>query len=107
MGTVSGMANAVAVIEEIKAGKRKMDILEVMACPDGCVNGGGQPIQVDEKILRLRSKAIYDLDNGSKLHTAHDNQVVKDIYQDFLGEPGGKLSQELLYTTYSKREVLL
>ncbi len=107
IGTVSGLANAAALIEEIRSGKRKMDFLEVMACPDGCINGGGQAIPVNEKILRIRSKAVYDLDNGSKLHTAHNNQVVQDIYRDFLGEPGGTLSQELLYTTYSKRDVLL
>ncbi len=96
-----------AVIEELKAGKKKLDILEVMACPEGCINGGGQPIPVDEKLLRARSKAIYDLDNGSELQTAHQNQPVQHIYRDFLGEPGGPLSRELLYTTFFKREVLL
>jgi iron-only hydrogenase group A len=107
IGTVSGLANAAALIEELKAGKRKLDFLEVMACPDGCVNGGGQPVPVDEKLLRIRSKAIYDLDNSCELHSAQDNQVLQDLYRQFLGEPGGKLSQELLYTNYSKREVLL
>ena len=107
IGTVSGLANAHALIEELKTGKRKLDMLEVMACPEGCINGGGQPIPVDEKLLRARSKAIYDMDNGSELHTAHDNPLVQDIYMDFLGEPGGELSRELLYTTFTKREVLL
>ena len=107
MGTVSGLANAVALIEELKTGKRKLDLLEVMACPKGCINGGGQPIPVNEKLLRTRSKAVYDIDNGSDLHTAHGNQIVQDIYNEFLEEPGGELSRELLYTTYTKREVLL
>lgn len=107
MGTVSGLTNAVALIEELKTGKRKLDLLEVMACPEGCINGGGQPIPVDEKLLRIRSKAVYDMDNGSNLHTAHGNQVVQNIYNEFLEEPGGELSRELLYTTYTKREVLL
>lgn len=107
MGTVSGLANAVALIEELLAGKRKLDILEVMACPDGCVNGGGQPISADEKLIRARTKAVYDMDNGSKLHTAHANKVILDIYRDYLGEPGGKLSRDLFFTGYSKREVLL
>jgi len=107
IGAVSGLANAHTVIEELKSGKTKLDLLEVMACPEGCINGGGQPIPVDEKLLRARSKAIYDMDNGSELHTAHQNQLVQDIYKDFLGEPGGKLSRELLYTTFTKREVLL
>jgi len=107
MGTVSGLANAVALIEEILSGKRKLDILEVMACPDGCVNGGGQPITADEKLIRARTKAIYDMDNGSELHTAHANKVIADIYKDYLGDAGGKLSRELFFTRYSKREVLL
>ena len=107
IGAVSGLANAHAVIKELKAGKKKLDILEVMACPEGCVNGGGQPIPVDEKLLRARSKAIYEMDNGSELHSAHLNQQVQEIYKEYLGEPGGEKSRELLYTTFTKREVLL
>ena len=107
MGTVSGLSNAVALLKEIKNGKRKVDLLEVMACPDGCVYGGGQPLPVDEKVLRNRSKAVYDLDNGSKLHTAHQSPSIQKIYSEVLGEPGGEKSQELLFTTFKKREVLL
>jgi iron only hydrogenase large subunit-like protein len=107
LGMVSGLANAVTLIEELRSGKRKLDILEVMACPDGCVNGGGQPILADENLLRTRAKAVYDMDNGSKTHTAHGCEEVNSIYQDYLKEAGGKMSQELFYTTYSKREVLL
>jgi iron-only hydrogenase group A len=107
MGTVSGLANARTLIEELKVGKRKLDFLEVMACPDGCINGGGQPIHAEEKLVRTRSKAIYDIDNGSEDHTAHGDQLIQKIYEDFLKEAGGKLSQDLFYTTYSKREVLL
>ncbi|MDF1575167.1 MAG: [Fe-Fe] hydrogenase large subunit C-terminal domain-containing protein [Bacteroidales bacterium] len=107
VATVSGLKNAVALMEELKKGKRELDLLEVMACPDGCINGGGQAIPADEKLLRARSRAIYDLDNGSPLHSAHDNQVVQDIYQDLLGEPGGEKSRDLLYTLFTKREVLL
>ena len=107
MGTVSGLANVVAVIEELLSGKRKLDILEVMACPDGCINGGGQPIPAEEKLIRSRSKAVYDMDNGSKNHTAHGDPLVQEIYRDLLKEAGGKLSQDLFYTTYLKREVLL
>jgi len=107
MGTVSGLANAMTLIEELQAGKKKLDFLEVMACPDGCINGGGQPIHAEEKLVRTRSKAIYDMDNGSKLHTAHDNPLVQEVYRDYLKEAGGELSQELFYTTYMKREVLL
>lgn len=107
MGTVSGLSNAVALIDELLSGKRKLDILEIMACPDGCINGGGQPIPAEEKLIRTRSKAVYDMDNGSLNHTAHGDPLVQEIYRDMLKEAGGKLSQDLFYTTYIKREVLL
>jgi len=107
MGTVSGLANAVALIEELKAGKRKLDLLEIMACPGGCINGGGQPIPSEEKLIRARSKAVYDMDNRSKNHTAHVDPLVQEIYRDMLKEAGGQLSHDLFYTSYSKREVLL
>lgn len=107
MATVSGLARAVDLIEEIKAGKRSLDLLEVMACPGGCVNGGGQPIPVDDRVLRARTKAIYDLDNGSTLHTAHGNKMIQELYSSYLGEAGGKKSKDLFYTIFTKREVLL
>lgn len=107
MGTVSGLANAASVIRDIKAGKRKPDLLEIMACPEGCINGGGQPIPADETIIRARTKVVYDMDNGSKLHTAHNCKLVKEIYGDLLEEPGGEKSRKLFYTTYSRRETLL
>jgi iron only hydrogenase large subunit-like protein len=107
MGTVSGLSNTVALLKEIKSGKRKIDLLEVMACPDGCINGGGQPLPVDEKMLRNRSKAVYDIDNSSILHTAHQSQAIQKIYKEILGEPGGVKSHEMLYTSFTKREVLL
>lgn len=107
MATVSGMAKAVALIEELKAGKKKLDLLEIMACPEGCVNGGGQPVPADDKLVRTRTKAIYDMDNGSEVHTAHKCNQVQKIYKDLLDEPGGKQSRDLFYTTYARREVLL
>jgi iron-only hydrogenase group A len=107
MATVSGLANVVEVIEEIRSGKRTLDLLEVMACPDGCVNGGGQPIPADERQVRSRTKAVYDMDNGNEVQRAHNCVHVQEIYGEQLGEPGEQLSRELFYTTYSKREVLL
>lgn len=107
IATVSGLAHAKTLIEEIKAGKRQLDLLEVMACPGGCVNGGGQPIPADEGIVRARSKAIYDLDNGSEIQAAHENSALKDFYADCLGKAGGKKSKELLRTTFQKKDVLL
>jgi len=64
LGAVSGLANAVELIEEITSGKRSFDLLEVMACPDGCVNGGGQPHSIDNQIIRSRTKSIYEIENS-------------------------------------------
>jgi iron only hydrogenase large subunit-like protein len=106
MGTVSGLANAVRLLEELQSGKRKLDILEIMACPDGCVNGGGQAIPTDERQIRSRTKAVYDMDNGSKLHSTHSCRNVQQVYGKQLDGPGGKRSQELFFTSHSKREAL-
>jgi iron only hydrogenase large subunit-like protein len=106
MATVSGLSTAVNMLGELRKGRKTMDILEVMACPDGCINGGGQPIPAGELLVRARAKAIYDLDNMSKLHTAHACKFVQEIYRDLLEEPGSDKSRELFYTTFSEREVL-
>lgn len=99
LGAVSGLANAADLIGEIRSGRRKPDLLEVMACPDGCVNGGGQPLPVSDAVIRSRTKALYDIDNGSGIRTAHLNPATLKLYSDFLGEPGGKISRSLFYTT--------
>ena len=104
---VPGEESLEALLKEIQSGKRKVDLLEVMACPDGCINGGGQPLPVDDKVLRIRSRAVYDIDNGSKLHTAHQSPAIQKIYQEILGEPGGEKSRDLFNTSYTRREVLL
>jgi iron only hydrogenase large subunit-like protein len=106
IGTVSGLCNVVPLLEEIKAGKKKLHMLEVMACPEGCSNGGGQPYTSDEKVLRLRSKGIYDLDNQSNLHAAHLDPSILLLYESFLKEPGGAINKKIFYTTFEKREVL-
>ena len=107
VGCVSGLSNAVELLEELKAGKRKLDLLEVMACPDGCINGGGQPLSSDHKIIRTRAKAVYEKDNGSTFHTTHMNPTIDRIYNEFLTESGRLIGKETLYTTFTKREVLL
>lgn len=107
MASVSGLSNALKIIREIKAGKSNIDLLEVMACPGGCINGGGQPLPVNEHLVRARSKAVYDMDNGAEIQEAQNNPVVKSIYKDLLGEPGDSKSKEILQTSFSKREVLL
>ncbi len=78
-----------------------------MACPGGCTNGGGQPLPVNEGKIRTRSKAVYEMDNSATIQEAHKNPAVQKIYEELLKEPGSEVSEDLLHTTFTLREVLL
>lgn len=103
-----GLANARKLLDMVKSGEKKVDFIEVMACPGGCVTGGGQPI-IDAKTREVmdvrieRAKAIYDEDKSLPIRKSHKNPYIKKIYEEFLGEPNGHLSHELLHTHYQKR----
>lgn len=104
----SGLANAKVLLNRIKSGEASYHIVEVMACPGGCVNGGGQPTQpasvrnfVDLK--GIRAKALYDLDSSMPLRKSHDNPSIKEVYDQFLGKPGSHTAHEVLHTSYVKR----
>lgn len=104
----SGLANAKVILEEIKSGKADYQFVEIMACPGGCVMGGGQPIknskiraQVD--VRKLRADSLYSIDEKSVIRKSHENPVIKKIYDEFLEKPGSHLAEELLHTTYKKR----
>ncbi len=105
----SGLANAQTILEEIKSGKANYQFVEIMACPGGCVMGGGQPIK-SSKIRRevdvrgLRANALYSIDEKSTIRKSHENPVVKKIYNEFLEKPGSHIAHELLHTSYAKRE---
>ena len=105
---VSGLANAQKIMEEIKSGKADYQFVEIMACPGGCIMGGGQPIK-NSKIRRevdvrkLRADALYTIDEKSKIRKSHENPILQKIYKDFLGRPGGKKAHELLHTSYVER----
>ena len=106
---VSGLANARTLLDSIKAGKKKYDFIEVMACPGGCINGGGQPIQSDSvlnytDIKKLRSKALYDADKKMELRKSHESPVVKMLYKEYFDEPGKHRAHRLLHTSYVKRD---
>ena len=111
VAVVSGTANAKKVIEDIKSGEKEYHFVEMMACPGGCVNGGGQPYQPGyirnfTDLRSLRAKALYKEDEPKvTLRKSHENPVVKEIYDSFLGEPGGHKAHELLHTSYVKRTV--
>lgn len=105
----SGLGNARKIMEEIKNGKADYQFVEIMACPGGCVVGGGQPIQPSKirstvDIRKLRADALYTIDEKSKLRKSHENPILKKIYKDYIGEPGGHRAHELLHTTFKERE---
>jgi iron-only hydrogenase group A len=98
-----GLANARKVLQNVKDGKANYHFIEIMACPGGCLGGGGQPIPTNETIRKKRSDAIYAEDIGMPRRKSHENPEVAAIYRDFLGEPNGHKSHELLHTHYTER----
>ena len=98
-----GLGNAQRVIEAIKAGEKRYHFVEVMACPGGCIGGGGQPRFTDDEIRKARIAAIYREDESKPLRKSHDNPAMKQLYEEFLGRPLGEKSHHLLHTQYTKR----
>ena len=108
IAVVSGLANARKVIDAINAGEKNYHMVEVMACPGGCINGGGQPTQSDAvrntvDLKTLRAKALYDADAAMTLRKSHESPVIKMLYDEYFEAPGKHKAHELLHTTYVKR----
>ena len=104
IGIAHGLANARVLMEEIRKGSSEFHAIEVMACPGGCIGGGGQPFhQGDEAIIRARQKAIYSEDKGKTLRKSHENPHIKRLYEEFLGAPLGEKAHGLLHTHYVDR----
>jgi len=99
------------VLEAVRRGEKEYHFIEVMGCAGGCVGGGGQPqipghLRNEMDIPKMRGSVLYGIDSGNpKLRKSHDNPVVKEIYETFLGEPGGHKAHELLHTKYVERNV--
>ena len=105
----SGLANARKIMDEIQSGKADYQFVEIMACPGGCVMGGGQPIRTSKERAEIdirgkRANALYTIDEKSTIRKSHENPVLKQIYKEYLGEPGSHKAHTLLHTTYSKKE---
>lgn len=98
-----GLGNARKLMERIKDGTADYHFIEIMACPGGCVSGGGQPIPVNNEIRRLRAEALYQEDKSLKYRKSHENPSIKRIYEEFLGTPLGEQSHHLLHTKYTAR----
>lgn len=100
-----GLSNARKIMDEIRNGKSKYHFVEIMACPGGCIMGGGQPIHSAKTrenidIRAKRANALYSIDEKSVIRKSHENQVVHKIYNEYLGRPGGEKAHELLHTHY-------
>ncbi len=83
-----------------------MHFIEVMTCPGGCISGGGQPIGLKKENVASRMKALYNIDKEEKLRCSHNNKSIQKLYKDYLGEPLGHKSHELLHTHYQKRDTV-
>jgi iron only hydrogenase large subunit-like protein len=94
---ISGLANAIALLDEIENGRNDYKIIEVMACPNGCINGGGQKIGSDEKSLKAKMKALYDIDEEEMLKVAHKNPVLSELYEKFLSKPNSERNRDILH----------
>lgn len=105
IGIAHGLGNARKLLEGIKSKKYKFDAIEIMACPGGCIGGGGQPYHHGHsEILLKRQEALYEIDRNKKIRKAHENPMIKEIYENYLGKPYGERAHELLHTTYVPRE---
>ena len=105
----SGLANAKKIMEEIKSGKADYHFVEIMACPGGCVMGGGQPIKnsrirASVDVRKLRAEALYSIDEASRIRKSHENPAIKKMYQEFFKIPGGEKSHKYLHTHYTAKE---
>ena len=105
VAVASGLSNARKVIEQIKSGEKKYDFIEIMSCPGGCVNGGGQPTLSDSvrnsvELKEARAKALYESDTQNKLRRSADSPVMDVIYDDYFGFPNSHKAHDILHTTY-------
>jgi iron only hydrogenase large subunit-like protein len=109
IGVANGLKNARELLDKVVRGEKQFHVIEVMACPGGCIGGGGQPYPpagvkvLDPQLLRQRASALYQIDGGKQLRRSHENPSIKSLYEEFLGEIGGPKAHELLHTRYAAR----
>lgn len=109
VAVVSGLKNADELLKKIKSGESNYQFVEVMCCPGGCVNGGGQPIQPASvrnftDLKAIRAKALYDEDKNLPLRKSHESPIIKKLYEEYLGQPGSHKAHEILHTKYVARK---
>jgi NADP-reducing hydrogenase subunit HndD len=110
VAVASGLSNAREILDKIRSGECDAQFIEIMACPGGCVNGGGQPqvpmgIRNFVDIRAERAKVLYNLDKSMPLRQSHENPAIKQVYEEFFGQPGSEKAHHILHTSYVKRSV--
>lgn len=108
VAVASGTKNAKTLMEQIKNGTSEYQFIEIMGCPGGCINGGGQPIvsaavRNFEDFRSKRAPVLYNLDKNNENRKSHENSAIKRVYDEFFGESGSHKAHEVLHTTYVKR----
>jgi iron-only hydrogenase group A len=109
VGVANGLTNAKVLLDKVKAGQQQFHVIEVMACPGGCIGGGGQPYPpegvkvLDPELLRRRASALYAIDRGKQLRKSYENPAVEEVYAEFLGGPGTEKAHQLLHTRYQAK----
>lgn len=109
IAVANGITNAKTVLDRVLSGEREYHVIEIMACPGGCIGGGGQPYPsggfevLDPRLLAQRAKALYSIDTGKRLRRSHHNPAITALYDEFLGQPGSEKAHSLLHTSYSPK----
>ena len=111
IGIAHGLGNARKLLQEVQDGTTELHAIEIMACPGGCIGGGGQPLHHgDSSVLKARTKALYTEDELKVIRKSHENPYIQELYKNFLGEPNGEKAHKLLHTHYydrSKKDITI
>jgi iron only hydrogenase large subunit-like protein len=109
VGVANGLTNAKVLLDKVLSGAEVFHVIEVMACPGGCIGGGGQPYPpegarvLDPELLRKRAAALYAIDGGKQLRKSYENPAIEEVYDAFLGGPGSEKAHRLLHTHYTAK----
>lgn len=110
VAVANGLRNAKTILDKVKKGEKQYHLIEIMACPGGCIGGGGQPYPpdghyvLDKDVIKQRAQALYSIDEKKQVRKSHENPYILELYSTYLGEPGGEKAHQLLHTTYQPRE---
>ena len=108
IGIANGLSNVRKLLEQVKRGESNFHVIEIMACPGGCIDGGGQPLHHgNSEIIKARWQAIYEADKNMPIRKSHENPSIQEIYKEFLGKPGSEKAHHLLHTHYFDRKPLI